>query len=1004
MAKRRSYAIPVLLFFALLLLGGGAAYASGQREDTLATARKLISEARYNDAILLLTELIRRDPRRFDQAQDLLAQIDQARNRYNAMMAEVIADFNKGDLDQAYAVLQKLSELDRSPNKRTIEAEAYARATASIVYTNNEFERIMDRALPLLSARKYTDAVSLYLGGFDLGYDFFVSGKLGNIVSDQVLGLRSTLQAQAKAFIATGPPIAEAVAAASAGTDVQELARGIDELAGRMKELEAQRSAEAASAQALLRLRDELLTRHAEARSLFFLTYLQKFADGRGGDKPPEGILFAMNGERSFALSTVYDALASRMEGFFVSATEQLAAGDLSSATTSFHASGQYAALAERVSGLWDQRLTADSAFALHPGVPAAKAGSLAGGLPDYLLASTRVRADQDAATVVASLSRLGAIDSEVTKVTSEDRLRELQASMKETSSATERLLASWQGLAADYGNLLTLGYGVTKSIAAAQQMVELLRSLQAKGTSPEVALINRIASTQIGPARQVVVAQQAAVAEAQKLLAGVPLSVGGSALQATVQAKYPARATAGLAAAKGSLDSAEAGLQSVLSDIAATPLAVRSSPSVQTALAAAKGLLAEVDALKRSAEGAAGEAQRLLFDAERYRQEGENSLEAAQGAISQGNYAAAQQELAAAAGQLDRSLSYAEDPVVRHQRDSLIPELARRITDAQNDIVVREVRDYINQGKTLYSQGNYGAAQRVFLRAQARWRLTNAEDDPEITTWLQYVDTALTINSGLVISPVDPLYSEMTQVLNQAQAEYSRAKVLLANGNREEAKRLLADAQKKILYVQVPFPLNQEARVLGLRILELTEPSDFESIVRQRFSEALAKLKRNVEEGYVDLKTLSAVAPGYPGLAEAMNGAEIALGLRRPPPDPLKIRDSNDLYQKAFAIVATNIRAQYPIAIAYLNRAIELDPNNAKATALKDRLAIDTGGKTTVILSYYAQMQFRQAEEQFIAKSYYEALRIVNELLKDPANQNYSPLLDLKRRIESKI
>ncbi len=1003
-SNRRRCAIPVLLFFVLLLLGGGFASASGQKEDSLTAARRLITEERYNDAILLLTQVIKKDPRRFDQAQALLEQIDQARNLYNAKMAELIAVFNKGDLDKAYVILQELGNLDKAPNQRTLDAQAYARETATVVYNNNRFREIMDKALPLLSAGRFSEAVATYLTGFDLGYDSFTSGRLGNIVVNQALGLRSTLQTKAKDFESLGPPIEAAVTAAATEVDPVRLSKAIDNLGERIGQLETDRSAGAAAAQQLLKLRDSVLQQHGSARDVFFLTYLEKLADGRGGESPPEGILFAIEGARTAALSRVYDHLAAVMEDRFAQATERLKVGDNAAAIAGFRSAGTYAALAERVSGMWDSRLTAEPAFALNPGIAASAAPALAAGLPDYLLASTRARASDDSIKMVAALSNIESVTAGIAKAESLDSLKELRVSMDAIDGVVRSDINRWQGLKASYGTLATMGYSVGKSLAAVDGMIALLNSVQSQGAGPEVTLIDRIVRLQLAPAKSVLAQQQTAVSEAQKLIEGVPLTIGDETVHETIQAKFPAKASDDLKSAQSALDSVGQTLQSVISTIESTPSAVTANPSVRNSLEAAKTLASDNARLLQTAASAAGTAQELLFQAERYRQEGENNLKAAQEAIAQQQYAVARERIASAADRLDRSLTFSENPNVRRERDATIPALSRQITDAENDIVVREVRSYINEGKALYAQSNYAQAQSVFLRAEARWRLTNSQDNPEITTWLSYVNTALTINSGLVISPSDPLYSEMTQVLNLAESDYAQARSLVAEGKRSEALRLLSDAQQKILYVQVPFPLNQEARVLGLRILELTEPSDFQSIFRQRFSTALEKVKANPQEAYVDLRNLQAVEPDFPGLTEALYRTEVATGMRRPPPDPQKIQESNDLYQKAFDIVRTNVRAQYPIAISYLNRAIELDPNNTAATSLKDRLAIDTGGETTVVLSNYAQIQFRQAEEQFIAKSYYEALRIVNELLKDPANQNYSPLLDLKRRIESKI
>ena len=125
---------------------------------------------------------------------------------------------------------------------------------------------------------------------------------------------------------------------------------------------------------------------------------------------------------------------------------------------------------------------------------------------------------------------------------------------------------------------------------------------------------------------------------------------------------------------------------------------------------------------------------------------------------------------------------------------------------------------------------------------------------------------------------------------------------------------------------------------------------------------------------------------------------------IRVPTPDPAKIRESNELYQKAYAIVQSNVRSQFPIALEYLNKAIKLTPNNQQVTNLLDRIEAGMGGRTTTVLASAAQQQYKLAEEKYLEGSYYEALRIVNNLMKDKSSSQYPPLLELKRRIESKI
>jgi len=200
-----------------------------------------------------------------------------------------------------------------------------------------------------------------------------------------------------------------------------------------------------------------------------------------------------------------------------------------------------------------------------------------------------------------------------------------------------------------------------------------------------------------------------------------------------------------------------------------------------------------------------------------------------------------------------------------------------------------------------------------------------------------------------------------------------------------------------------VPFPYNARARVLTLRILQISDPDAFRRRITELYNDALARRNDSPQEAYAVFKDIEQIQSQYPGLQTAIRNIEITLGLRIPPPDPAKITESRDLYLQAKSIRDRNLRDLYPVALDQLNEALRLNPDNRDAVALKDQLLIVTGGEREDVLSSDDQRLLREAEAKYLSGRYFEALAIIEQLLRKPSNQKNQELLDLEKRVRAK-
>ena len=172
-----------LLFTALLLLAGGAVHAGGRPEDDLVRAEDLIGRQRYDEALEILADVIRKDPDRFDAAESLISRIRSVQNGFNIRYAELVRVlYDDRDVERALDLIAELERLDPNPNEATLRLLEEARRGALIAASRNRFDRLMGEALGLLQGGDFVGAIDMYLTGFELNKGEFDAAGYGNIV------------------------------------------------------------------------------------------------------------------------------------------------------------------------------------------------------------------------------------------------------------------------------------------------------------------------------------------------------------------------------------------------------------------------------------------------------------------------------------------------------------------------------------------------------------------------------------------------------------------------------------------------------------------------------------------------------------------------------------------------------------------------------------------------------------------------------------------------------
>jgi len=377
-----------------------------------------------------------------------------------------------------------------------------------------------------------------------------------------------------------------------------------------------------------------------------------------------------------------------------------------------------------------------------------------------------------------------------------------------------------------------------------------------------------------------------------------------------------------------------------------------------------------------------------------------------AEKALNSGDYVTCRDFIEKARAKYNESLLYQESEELRLSSDEMLLSLGERIIRAENEIVVKEVRELKTRAKNAYYAGNFEIAESLLSQAKIRWSTTNAESDQEIESLLSLVGNALSMKTGRVIAPTAPLYPEMSQLLNIANQYYNEGKTILANGEKAQAEIYLEEAKKKLREVQTVYPLNQEASLLTLKIDQLIDSKAFNEYFARKVETAKAEYldKSKQQTVYTELLDLYEINPSYPGLKDFIYNVEIALGIRVKPPDTTALRKSKELTAQAQKIYDGDSRNEISLnsALQVINQALEANPDNTEAQILKDRISTSLGGTGTAVLPASAEKLYQQAVQELQKGNTLQAYAIVSQLMENSTYKKSSKIIDLMKKVES--
>uniref|UniRef100_UPI00260404F9 hypothetical protein n=1 Tax=Oceanispirochaeta sp. TaxID=2035350 RepID=UPI00260404F9 len=946
-------------------------------------------------AINLLVEIVKENPEEMDKAQKKIQEIRLKKEEFNAKYEELIrALFEENDYQKGLEIISELEKLENNPNDSTSESLTDARISAELIYFRLLFNELMDRALVQINNQNYDAAVSIYQTGFQLHKRTYDERNYGDLIKGPVDAQLLLLSSSLDEFVENYRRL-DTYTPQSIISSVEEniiIHESLMKNYSRFTDLRNR----IWKAGYIFEEQNFLLGRiSAEFKEDFFLSFANRIVFGRLDNRYGEGLVLAMDKywEKNISLlQEEYfrktDELMSRGEEFFNN-------NSWVQAQNSFDEAQYWAEKGIDMTNLWSGRINVDPEFNLH--------STSESWLNKEYITLENIRIKKNKAEYNSQLSLFNQRLDEFSIYNDQDL--ELMAEQRDTVSR-------------ELDDLLLLKEGWNKYINSysgdalyndnlATEQGALYLTLIDRGIQNYMNLNGRIAldsaDFEILPMEREYNQMESSMTRSQSLMDGIPPAeaIEGDASLLYV---FPEESMAITEQLKEINTDLTARVKTYKTHYQGIQKEIPQKEKMSEYIGRAEALLLNMEDDLREYTRLQRKADQNIASSERFLGEGEFRLQQSENALTRKEFRQALDELTTAQELFVQALSFNEAVVERSSTDRRIVDLQSRILLEENKEVIRFVRENVTKGKELYLQGLYGLSEVILLRAESRWYSTNTEPNNEINYWLNLVRAALSVESGRTIAETEPLYAEMTQFLNLAYTNFESGKKDLESGARNKGLRLLDKADQNLNEILIPMPLNQQASVLKLKIQQLKDPELFKITFEEKFKSALSKLRTETDIAYIDLKDLSALQPDYPGMKNALYNAEILLGIRRPPPNLKALAESKSLYEKAYAIVEGNVRSQFPVALTQLDRAIELNPENQAALVLKDRIQLDAGGQTTVVLSSAANVRFKSAEEKYINGEYFEAYAIVQQLLGNKTTASYPPLQDLKRRIESKF
>ena len=987
----------VLLCTTLLPVYGG-----GRREQDLSRADALIEAREFDEAIRFLTDFTRRYPDQFDDAHKRIQEILRIREEFNRTAEELIeAIINEPENDEKlFELSERLYALENPNNPLLINFVSRTREIALFNINRNELRDIMETAGIQIDNGDYAGAMRTYSNGLGFMREEFFSAGYGsdieNTVTEETEKIASILADFQQAGMQMEIISEEMILAANAGNTLV-LEEGMTRLIPAMNRYINLKHELYSTSVVYEQILNFIKTEDPEMGDRNHLAFVSTVINGRESESSPEGMLGVFAVYWTNTIGAAANSFTAYIENTHSASLAAFNAKQYDTVLTSLNSLVTYAKLLPQFIHkhfeLFEDEMPPYNML-----------------FGNYILNEDSNQYLEAYALNEANNALLQAANIIIDNTIDRSSFNLWQAGEITTSQSLEREQRVREQIIntrAELSEVLDNTYLINRELLAYENVPYVtnthtaIGNLRAELITEEQLSVQRYYSIAHNNFRVSVNNRRTELERSKDLLDGIS---GESPAYSDTEMvyRYPAEALQILTAMIGSVEIDIDNGNAILTQYTTEAPEITSTPDIASIRINQQSSVNELNNILSEGLLLAETARSRMAQAEALRAEAARLFSEAQAAYQRQDFNTARERIQRTADRINESLEIQASALLRQQWDQQLLTLGQAVTQAENELIIAQVRTLVNNARNQYYAGNFHMAEDSLLQARNRWRVTNSDENAEVVYWLEIVRTALSVRSSRTIPPTAPLYAEMSQLLSQAQRNYDEGVRQINGGMRALGLERFEEARRLTREIRLMFPLNQEAGLLELRIEQFTDPATFNASFDQRIRDAVNGTRQRTVESFADLQNLAEINPNYPGIRAIITQAEIDMGYRPPPPNPADVALSSQLTVLAGNILNANNRVQFEIALTQINEAILLNPNNTEAVRIKDRLLVMMSAPSAIVLSSADEADYQRAVREYQSGNYLAAYTIVERLMQNTQNRNITKLIELRRRIQS--